>query len=144
MTPRFDIDAIRRKAGDAVFARGEAYFTEGRVSIVDIGPGRMRARVSGDETWRVVLTGRGETIGGECSCPACIDHGFCKHLVAVAFAEVEPQDDGGPVARIRTWLSTRDPAALVDLLVEQAERDDGLFRRLDMMGSVPAEGGMTP
>lgn len=137
MTPRFDIGAIRRKAGDDVFARGEAYFTEGRVSIVDICPDRVRARVSGNETYRSVLTGRGDTIGGECSCPAFNDHGFCKHLVATALAaaEVEPQDDGDPVARIRTWLSTRDPAALVDLLVEQAERDDGLFRRLDMMAS---------
>lgn len=137
MTPRFDIDAIRRKAGDDVFARGQAYFTEGRVSIVDIGPDRVRARVSGNETHRTILTGRSEASGGECSCPVFNDHGFCKHLVATALAAagVEPQDDGGPVARIRTRLSTRDPAVLVDLLIEQAERDDGLFRRLDMMAS---------
>ncbi|MBV5265359.1 hypothetical protein [Pinisolibacter aquiterrae] len=60
MTPRFDIDAIRRKAGDDVFTRGEAYFTEGRVSIVDIGPDHVRARVSGNETYRTILTGRGD------------------------------------------------------------------------------------
>lgn len=63
--------------------------------------------------------------------------------MATALAAAEPQDDGGPVARIRTWLSTRDPAAPIDFLVEQAERDDGLFRRLDMMASAASGGDET-
>lgn len=66
-------------------------------------PGRVAARVSGTEDHRTVPTGSGTDIGGQCSCPAFEDWGFCKHLVAVALtADESDADDGsGPIERIR-------------------------------------------
>jgi uncharacterized Zn finger protein len=36
MTARFDIDAVRAFVGDKAFARGEAYWRDGVVTIIDI------------------------------------------------------------------------------------------------------------
>ncbi len=67
---RFDVDVLRDRAGDKVFARGEAYHREGQVTILSIEPDRMLAQVTGSEDYRTELTGRGDEIAGECSCPA--------------------------------------------------------------------------
>ncbi len=83
-TQRFDADALRNLAGGTVFARGEAYARGGHVEIVKMEAARIVARVSGTETYRTVVSGQGKRIGGECSCPAFEDWGFCKHMVAVA------------------------------------------------------------
>ena len=138
---RFDIESVRRLAGDKAFARGETYFRDGLVEIIDRGSARILARVSGSETYRTLLTGRGGQIGGECSCPAFEDFGFCKHMVAVVFAinQQEPREEGIVLDRIRRHLLTKEPATLANLILDQAERDDALFRRLDMESSVAVE-----
>ncbi len=134
MKPRFSIDAIRQRAGDKVFARGEAYFQDGQVEILDVTPARVLARVSGNEDYRTILTGKGTAFGGECSCPAYEQSGFCKHMVAVALAAIHaaPQRDGSPLEDIRKYLLTKDAGALVGLILDLAERDDVLFRQLEM------------
>lgn len=103
MTPRFDIDAVRHRAGDKVFARGE------------------------------------------CSCPAFEDFGFCKHMVAVALAanQAGPPEDGGTLERIRAYLLTKDATALTALLLDQAERDEALFRRLEMLAAAASDDDKT-
>ena len=106
--PRFDVEALRRLAG-AAFARGEAYHREGRVEIFSaIEPRRVLAQVTGTEDYRVNLLGKGETIKGECTCPAFGDYGFCKHMVATGLAANE-SDTGragaGALARIRAHLA---------------------------------------
>src|SRR5215472_8808591 len=134
---RFDIDALRGLAGAKVFARGEDYCRDGHVVILSIEPERVLAQVAGTEDYRTELTGRGKKIGGTCSCPAFEDWGFCKHTVAVALtanalgsdAEAE---SAGVLGRIRDHLKTKGIDALVDMVVEMAERDPALFRRLDM------------
>jgi tetratricopeptide (TPR) repeat protein len=133
--PRFDLDALRRLAGDKAFARGEDYHRAGRVEILAIEPGRVLARVSGSEDYRSVLTGGGGKIGGECSCPAFEDWGFCKHLVAAALSanDVGGADAGvSALERIRRHLQGKGIDALVGMIVDLAERDAALFRRLEM------------
>lgn len=141
--PRFDPDALRALAGDKVFARGEAYFHTGQVEILTIEPDRVLAQVAGTEDYRTVLTGGGVKVGGECSCPAFDNWGFCKHMVATALVANESGDDGaatgaGALARIRDHLKGRGVDALVEMIVELAERDPLLFRRLDM-AAVPLD-----
>jgi uncharacterized Zn finger protein len=134
--PRFDIAALRRLAGGA-FARGESYHRDGRVEILAVEPTRVLARVEGTEDYRVNLLGAGETIRGECTCPAFDDYGFCKHMVATALAAneigqgVEPVG-AGAVARIRAHLEDKPNGALVAMIVELAERDPALFRKLEI------------
>ncbi len=142
--PRFDLDALRRLAGDKVFARGEAYHRDDRVEILSMGPGRVLASVSGSEDYRAVLAGSGKRIGGDCDCPAFADWGFCKHLVAVALAANEAGDDGAaagesPVDRIRRHLERQDVATLVGIIVDLAERDPALLRRLDLAAAAETE-----
>jgi len=141
MLPRFDMDSVRRLAGDKVFARGESYFREGLVEILDQGATRVLARVSGSETYRTLLTGKGRQIGGECSCPAFEDFGFCKHMVGVAFAanQDEPREEGSALDRIRHHLLTKSAADLTSMILDLAERDEALFRRLDLEASVTLE-----
>ena len=134
--PRFDIAALKRLAGGA-FVRGEAYHREGRVEILAIEPRRVLAQVTGTEDYRVNLLGKGETIKGECDCPAFDDYGFCKHMVATALSANEsdrsPESAGADaLARIRAHLAGKPNAALVAMIVELAERDRALFRKLEI------------
>jgi tetratricopeptide (TPR) repeat protein len=134
---RFDVNALRNRAGEKVFARGEAYFRSGQVEILSIEPERVVAQVSGTEDYRTVLTGRGKRIGGECSCPAFEEWGFCKHMVAVALVanaeggEAKPVGEG-TLSRIRQHLKSKSVDALVEMIVELAERDAKIYRKLEL------------
>src|SRR6202000_16934 len=55
--PRFDVATLNATAGDKAFARGEAYFADGRVEILEAERGRVRARVAGTEIYRAELRG---------------------------------------------------------------------------------------
>ena len=132
---RFDVAALKRLAGGA-FARGEAYYREGRVEILAFEPRRVLARVTGTEDYRVNLLGAGETIKGECNCPAFDDYGFCKHMVATALAANATghahEQSSGVLARIRAYLEDKSNGVLVAMIVELAERDPALFRKLEI------------
>jgi uncharacterized Zn finger protein len=138
---RFDIDALRELAGAKVFARGQEYHRDGSVQLLSLNSKRVLAQVAGTEDYRTVLTGRGADIGGECSCRAFADWGFCKHMVATALA-VNAAGDGaeaeaaGALSRIRDHLKRKGIDALVDLVLELAEEDQELFRKLDMASAV--------
>src|SRR6266851_1467203 len=119
---RFDVTALRNLAGGKVFERGEDYHDDGQVEILSLEPERVLAEVAGTDDYRIVLTGRGKKIGGECSCPAFSDWGFCKHMVATALAANEVGDSGaspgtGALARIRTHLKAKGVDALVGMIV---------------------------
>ena len=134
---RFDLDFVRELAGDKVFARGVEYHRDGQVEILGIDSRRVLAQVAGTEDYRTELTGRGAAIDGSCSCPAFEDWGFCKHMVAVALAANEAgegaaAEGGGALGRIRAHLKTKGVDALADMIVELAERDPALFRKLDI------------
>ena len=133
--PRFDIDALEKIAGEKVFARGEVYHRSGQVQLLAIEPGRVLAQVEGTEDYRTELTGGGDRIGGNCSCPAFEDWGVCKHMVAVALAVNAASMDAegmGALSRIRAHLTQKSVDALVGIIMDLAERDLGLFRKLDM------------
>lgn len=139
--PDFNVDALRDLAGKTVFARGEAYFREDRVELLAVGPDRVLAQVNGTESYRVELAGSGRAFDGRCSCPAFEDQDFCKHMVASALAanagggEAMDKDGGGPLERIRNHLKAKGIDALVDIIMDLAEFDPALFRRLDMAAS---------
>jgi tetratricopeptide (TPR) repeat protein len=134
---RFDIKTLRDLAGDKVFARGEVYHRDGQVVILSIEPERVLAQVEGTDDYRTELAGRGKDIDGECSCPAFGDWGFCKHMVAAALAANAAGNDAevdgaGALDRIRDHLKKKGADALVEMIMEMAEQDPALFRRLDI------------
>lgn len=114
---RFDIEAIRDLVGAGTFSRGEAYDRSGQVELLALGPDRVLAQVTGTEDYTTQLVGRGDVIGGECSCPAFDNQGFCKHMVAVALAANAAWPDAGAraddaLSRIRDLLRSKDVDAL--------------------------------
>ena len=136
-TPRFDVSTLRELAGPKVFARGQEYHDDGQVELLAIDRARVLARVAGTEDYRTVLTGGGVEIDGECSCPAFDDWGFCKHMVAAALATNAAGSDAeaestGALQRIRDHLEARGIDALVEMIMEIAEHDTALFRKLDL------------
>ena len=139
--PRFDPHTLKNLAGDRVYARGETYFHNGLVAILSIEPDRVIARVAGTENYRTVLAGRAAAVGGECSCPAFERDGFCKHMVAVALAANDAvasgrTDIGGTLAQVRRYLESRDVDSLVEMIIEQAERDPVMLRKLELAAAV--------
>jgi len=132
---RFDPRALKDLVGERAFARGEAYVRDGMVEILDRKPGRVLARVTGTDDYRTVVTGGGTVVGGECSCPAFAREGACKHMVAVALAANAAvasgeADSGGVFARIRDHLKTKNVDTLIEMIVDAAERDPALLRKL--------------
>ena len=112
----------------------------------------MLAQVAGSDDYRTVLTGSGNKIGGECSCPAFTDWGFCKHMVATALAAnkalADGADDGeidgvGTLGRIRSHLKAKSVDVLVDMIVDLAEHDAELFRKLDLAATTVQGDGKT-
>ena len=129
---RFDIEVLRG-------SRAKRFSRAARPIIAAVGCRSSSSRnacwlkVAGTEDYRTVLTGRGKAIGGECSCPAFEDRGFCKHMVATALAanavggDAEAEGTGTP-ARIRDHLKKKGIDALVEMIVDMAECDPALFR----------------
>jgi uncharacterized Zn finger protein len=134
--PRFDTEALRDVVDPKVFARGAAYCRDGQVRILTIDPQRVLAQVAGSEDYRTEVTGRDMQIGGECSCRAFEDRGFCKHMVAVALAANAVGDDveaaAGALGRVRDYLMQKSVDSLVGMIVDFAERDPALFHKLDI------------
>jgi uncharacterized Zn finger protein len=145
--PRFDIDVLRELAGAKVFARGAVYHRDGQVEILSMTPARVLAQVAGTEDYRTELTGHGEDIDGECSCPAFEDWGFCKHMVATALAANDVAggelDGSGVLDRIRGHLKEKGVDALVEMVMEFVERDAALFRKLDAAAATMHEDDKT-
>jgi tetratricopeptide (TPR) repeat protein len=137
---RFDVEALRRLAGEAVFGRGQAYHRDGRVEILSVDGTRARALVAGTEDYRTDVSGQGAAIRGACSCRAFCDHGFCKHMVATALA-VNAAEAGGAesvnaLEPIRAHLRAQGIDALVEMIIGFAGRDPDLFRRLGRAASL--------
>lgn len=142
--PRFDPKHLKQMAGEAAFARGAAYAASGAVNIVMAGAGGIHALVRGSETYRVRLGGKGRDLTGECTCPAFERDGWCKHLVAAALvANAAGEELPDRQGAIRSHLVGLGTEALADMLLDLAERDMALLRRLDLAASAatrsPAE-----
>lgn len=118
----FDTAALRKVAGEKMFARGEAYFDEGAVDVVGVDDRRVVARVFGTQTYGVELARRAKGFAGHCSCPAFADWDVCKHLIAVALwgnaadpEEIEAAQERW--ARLRAPLLALDREALVERVI---------------------------
>jgi superfamily II DNA or RNA helicase len=98
------LDALRRRLGAVVVARGEAYVRQGRVLAHSLdAAGGLEARVQGGRrapyalTARLVLDGRGGIgrIDSACDCP--VGSG-CKHVAAALIAALIEGRPGAPPA----------------------------------------------
>jgi uncharacterized Zn finger protein len=137
----FDPDVLRDCAGPAAFSRGEAYFREGRVTILSLDAARVVTRVAGTEPYRAEVLAKGATISGRCSCPAFEDYGFCKHMVASALAANaagarSSETPDRPMDRIRAYLRGKPVEDLIGLIMGVAELHEAFFQELDFAASL--------
>lgn len=137
---------IARLVGSTVFERGRDYFEGGMVKRLNWkSDGSLSAKVEGtsepyyDVSINVTSAGKWHTV---CSCP--YDQGPCKHVAAVMLAAREavqetgssqpkPGTEGVELSSeqdIRAYVESAPKEELVRLLLEQAQHDDGLSRRL--------------
>lgn len=130
---------LRSLADPRSFARGEAYFEEGRVRTLTEWEGLVRAQVEGMESYSVKLWHKGKALGYSCSCPRGHEGDFCKHCVAVGLAVVagERRPDvplvRGPkfsIVDIREYLEGADKRVLIDFLLTNVSQDGALREQL--------------
>jgi uncharacterized Zn finger protein len=124
---------LRRLAGPASYERGVGYVTA--VGHLDDLADGAAASVAGTDTYEVRLRKRHGRLEGTCTCPYGQDGNFCKHCVAVGLALLAAA--GAPTRRrttidLRGYLTSVEPAILVDLLLDLAADDPALYRKLSL------------
>ena len=134
-TSTWSRDVASRLAVGGSFARGVAYALDRRVEGLEGSNRRFTATVRGSRPYRVVLSGTASDLAWSCDCPVGEDGTFCKHCVAVALvvAGADPEQLTGradDVDAVRAYLEGLDRALLIDLVAEQAQRDDPFRERL--------------
>jgi uncharacterized Zn finger protein len=140
--------AVRELADSRTFARGEAYFHDGKVGLLDADEQEVRSGVKGTRRYRVRLgAGTDGELEFECDCPVGDDGEFCKHAVAVALSWLENAGEEvfRPTAQatskprkkrktneeqIREYLGTLSENALREWLIGAADRDRGIRDKL--------------
>lgn len=131
---------LKRLATSRSFARGEAYFKDGRVHGLAAHEGTCTAIVSGQDDYSVTLSSTQHEIDYSCDCPIGLEGEFCKHLVAVGLASLNPASDskGKPSKRkgraskddLRAYLERQDKDTLVAMLAREAIENRNLRDRL--------------
>jgi uncharacterized Zn finger protein len=139
---------LRTLAGDSYFARGEAYLRTGAVRSLSVGGSGVEAAVQGTRRYRVRLWIEDDALAFACTCPLGRDDVFCKHVVAVGLAW---RAEGGagtadvgassrsppspPEDALRARLLSLDKDELVSVLIDCADEDGHLMRRLTLMAA---------
>jgi len=131
-----NISTVRALAGDLWFARGEAYFQEGRVTELNEHNGKLNAIVSGAQAYRVRLRIEEDDLSYSCSCPLGEDLEFCKHCVAAALAWLANVKNE-PTHKSRkndllAFLEQQDKDALIATLLHEAANNRSLRERLQL------------
>ncbi|WCR59309.1 MAG: hypothetical protein PG978_000745 [Wolbachia endosymbiont of Ctenocephalides felis wCfeF] len=67
-------------------SRGRDYFNKGKVQIISVNESQSKSKVVGSTVYQVTLWYDGPLLGGECSYPAFVYYGPCKHMAATGFA----------------------------------------------------------
>ena len=117
----------------------------GRVARIEEHDGAIEAAVRGTRSYRTKLSQPDGKLRFSCTCPLGEEGLCCKHVVALALAWLgegpppgDPEEESaasGPIGEIhaedvRRHLLARDKSDLIDILLEQAQGDDRLMRRL--------------
>lgn len=130
---------LKRLATSRSFARGEAYFKDGRVHDLEAHEGTYTAIVSGQEDYSVTLSSTEHEIDYSCDCPIGLEGEFCKHLVAVGLASLNPAPESKAKPHrkrtaskdvLRAYLERQDKDTLVAMLAREATENRNLRDRL--------------
>jgi uncharacterized Zn finger protein len=137
--PVFEVAKLRKAAGNKVFERGEDYHADGSVDILTFSSSRVTAQVTGSQPYFVDLACNKGELSGSCSCPAYVDHGFCKHMVATGLTANDHVPDDGTADSpntIENMLRSLDHEALVKLVVDIASSDPKALHALSLKAAL--------
>ncbi|MFO7650968.1 MAG: SWIM zinc finger family protein [bacterium] len=148
--------ALRRLAYGRSYDRGERYFQQGRVQSLSEFGGRLVARVSGADDYRVELWAE-KGLAHSCTCPVGEDGLLCKHCVAAGLEWLDRREAGDALdsedagyedeemsrERLRGYLGGLDNRVLADLLMREAVRDPELAERLMLRARADRPGGLS-
>ncbi len=137
---------LEELAGERAFDRGVNYFEEGHVAGIKEQNGVITARVRGTHEYRVKLWAPEDELAFDCNCPVGQDRVFCKHCVAVGLAWLDLCEHKGGASqrqskravtdeKIRSHLIQEDKDALIELVLEQCERDPEFRDRLVLLAA---------
>ncbi len=124
---------LQRLAGEAAFARGSAYYADGRVGELRQAGRKIFAEVTGNQNYTVSLMHTERVFEGSCSCPASDNIDFCKHCVAASLqyrtqrSRREQQLGGSGADRLQAYLESLDKKELVEHLNEYIYADKVSF-----------------
>lgn len=132
---------LKRMANDRSFARGEAYFKDGRVHSLATYEGAATAIVRGQNDYCVTLRPTEREIRYSCDCPIGLEGEFCKHLVAAGLAWIDSNAEGkGKTGKkrkratteddLRAFLEAQEKDTLVAMLARAAMENRTLRERL--------------
>lgn len=126
-----DRDKLRELAWGMSHERGVDYFKAGRVRDLKSSDRQAVAQVLGSRPYRARLWVELEGLRHACSCPLGDDGIFCKHVVATGLAWLAAAANGlpsDPTPDIRSYLEGLGKSDLVEILLDQADRDERLRR----------------
>ncbi|MFB9962967.1 SWIM zinc finger family protein [Sinosporangium siamense] len=132
----FSRDDLRTLAGAKSYDRGVAYIDA--VEDLQLDGSRIFATVCGSEPYEVELAVGRRGLNGVCDCPWGQEGNFCKHCVATGLVYLfrrEHDDEIPERLDLRLYLNALSPRELVALLLELAEGDRNVRRRLEALAT---------
>lgn len=134
MVKAFTAESLRPLAGDKAFQRGERYFAEGRVRVLQQSAHGADGEVIGTHAYRNHLSWEAGHIVFECDCPVGDEGDCCKHVVALALA-VEPSTSNStgkhkPESGLAAFLREQPIEWLADTLLALSHEYPEIQRRL--------------
>lgn len=136
-------NTLKQMAGPVYFERGERYFNsrlvKGLVEFED--EDRITAWVRGTKKYDVNLRIEYSGLSHSCTCPLGQNGEFCKHCVAVGLEWLDQHDEYAKKGQkskkvkvnfgdIRDYLSAQEKQSLVEIILDQAIKDDRLRQQL--------------
>ena len=124
---------MKKLAGATYYARGNAYFKQELVRLIDENDDGITACVSGTYDYEVRLWQEDDELMYGCTCPVGQDSDFCKHCVAAGLALLATgagQKQGSAVGDIRDYLGTLEVEALMGIITDACKHDKRLRERL--------------
>lgn len=123
--PRLTEAAIRERANDTSFQRGENYYRDGAVLEIKRRDNQIIAEVEGNDydPYRISIFLNEHSIDyAECTCPYNWG-GDCKHIVAVLLTFVRSEAEVDDLPSVKEMLDGLDRDQLLNLILELTEHN---------------------
>jgi len=148
---------IQKLCETRIFDRGLDYYHNGSIRNISAKGNEIHASVEGSEyePYKIIIKG---TVNGiityaSCTCPYDMG-GYCKHIIAVLLALLDKKQGGlankekklnvVDVNDIKPCLKNKSKNELVDIILEQSQKDDSLLKSLALDTAIKTKKSINP